>query len=143
MNERQQKFADEYLIDLNATQAAIRAGYSKKTAYSLGNQLLKNLEVKKYISEKMNSKKKDTVATADEVMEFLTKTMRGQLEEKQFFHLKNKIYSKTVSKNVVPKDRLKAGELLAKRYGLLNENVILSGSVGVNIIDDIGGKTTE
>ena len=45
MTPKQQRFIDEYLIDLNATQAAIRAGYSEKTAYSMGSRLLKNVEI--------------------------------------------------------------------------------------------------
>ncbi len=51
LTEKQRKFCEEYSIDLNATQAAIRAGYSEKTAYSIGSRLLKNVEVQKYISE--------------------------------------------------------------------------------------------
>ena len=53
MTDRQRKFADEYLIDCNATQAAIRAGYSEKTAYSIGDENLKKPEIKKYIDEQL------------------------------------------------------------------------------------------
>ena len=53
MTHKQRLFADEYLIDLNATQAAIRAGYSKKTAYSAGQRLLKNVEVQQRVQSKM------------------------------------------------------------------------------------------
>jgi phage terminase small subunit len=52
INEKNKRFGDEYLIDFNATQAAIRAGYSKKTAYSIGQRLLKNVELQRYMKEK-------------------------------------------------------------------------------------------
>lgn len=52
LNEKQQRFAEEYLVDRNATQAAKRAGYSDKTAYSIGQRLLKNVEIRAYIDEK-------------------------------------------------------------------------------------------
>ena len=51
MNEKQQRFVEEYLLDLNATQAAIRAGYSENTAYSQGQRLLKNVEVMTALAE--------------------------------------------------------------------------------------------
>ena len=60
MTAKQKRFCDEYLIDLNATQAAIRAGYSEKTAYSIGEQNLRKLELKNYIEERMNIKQEDS-----------------------------------------------------------------------------------
>ena len=78
MTEKQKRFADEYLIDLNATQAAIRAGYSKKTAYSQGERLLKNVEVEKYIQERMKQLASEKVATAEEVIQYLTSVLRGE-----------------------------------------------------------------
>ena len=68
LNERQRRYCEEYLIDLNATQAAIRAGYSEKTAYSMGQRLLKNVEVKTYIDELIDERKKRTEITQDRVL---------------------------------------------------------------------------
>ena len=51
LNDKQKRFCEEYLIDLNATAAAIRAGYSEDTAYSQGQRLLKNVEIQKYVKE--------------------------------------------------------------------------------------------
>lgn len=71
LNDRQQKFCDEYLIDLNATQAAIRAGYSEKTAYSMGQRLLKNVEIQSYISERKQDRVERTEITQDMVLKEL------------------------------------------------------------------------
>ena len=59
LNEKQKMFCEEYIIDLNATQSAIRAGYSEKTAYSIGQRLLKKVEVQIYIDVLMEQKKID------------------------------------------------------------------------------------
>lgn len=68
LNERQQRFCDEYLIDLNATQAAIRSGYSKNTAYSMGQRLLKNVEIQNYIAERKADRVERTEITQDMVL---------------------------------------------------------------------------
>ncbi len=68
MNVKQARFVDEYLIDLNATQAAIRAGYSAKTAYAIGNKLLKETEIKETIAAEMQSRSERTGITADKVL---------------------------------------------------------------------------
>ena len=73
LNERQQKFVSEYLVDLNATQAAIRAGYSKKTAYSLGQRLLKKVEIQAAIEEARADQQKRTEITQDMVLAELAK----------------------------------------------------------------------
>ena len=65
---RSSDFVDEYLVDLNATQAAIRAGYSEKTAYSIGQRLLKNVEVQKMIANRMEERSKRTEITQDRVL---------------------------------------------------------------------------
>lgn len=73
LNDRQKKFANEYLIDFNATQAAIRAGYSKKTAYSIGQRLLKNVEIQKYIQEQKKSSQERLEITRERIVEELAK----------------------------------------------------------------------
>lgn len=77
MTERQKRFCDEYLIDLNATQAAIRAGYSEKTAEQTASRLLSFVKVKTYISEQLERIHNENTADAQEVMEYLTAVMRG------------------------------------------------------------------
>ncbi len=140
MTEKQKRFADEYLIDLNATQAAIRAGYSKKTAYSQGERLLKKVEVEKYIQERMKQLASGKVATAEEVIQYLTSVLRGEAKgEEIVVEGCGDGYSeaKTMMKAPSEKDKLKAAELLGKRYGLFKDKVELEGEVGVNIIDDV------
>lgn len=71
MTEKQQRFCDEYLIDLNATQAAIRAGYSKKTANEQGARLLAKVSVQKYIAERKADRVERTEITQDMVLKEL------------------------------------------------------------------------
>ncbi|MCW3657556.1 terminase small subunit [Burkholderia cenocepacia] len=68
LSAQQQRFVDEYLVDLNATQAAIRAGYSKKTARSQGNRLLTNVDVSKAITERKRARAERVQIDADEVL---------------------------------------------------------------------------
>jgi phage terminase small subunit len=68
LNEKQTRFCEEFLIDLNATQSAIRAGYKEKTAYSMGSELLNKPEVQKYISHLKQVRSKRTEITADRVL---------------------------------------------------------------------------
>ena len=98
----QKAFADYYLETSNATESAKKAGYSEKTAYSQGQRLLKNVEVKAYIEERLGEIKSDRIATIDEVMSFYTSVMRG--EEKDQFGLDASLI-----------DRLRAGQELVKR----------------------------
>ena len=69
LNDKQKQFCKEYLVDLNATQAAIRARYAEKTAYSQGQRLLKNVEAQEYIRELMQKREQRTEITADKVLE--------------------------------------------------------------------------
>ena len=71
MTPKQKLFAEEYLKDLNATQSAIRAGYSKKTAYAIGQENLKKPEIQKAIQELMNKRSKINEITADNVLKEL------------------------------------------------------------------------
>jgi len=68
LNDKQQTFVDEYLIDLNATQAALRAGYSERTAYSQGQRLLKHVEVQKAIQQAQQERRRRTQVDADRVL---------------------------------------------------------------------------
>lgn len=132
LTAKQQRFCEEYLIDCNATQAAIRAGYSKKTAYSIGEQNLKKLEIKNYIDELMEDLKKKSIATADEVMQYLTAVMRGEQTEKTLQLVGEGVQTVT-DIDVSARDRLKAAELIGKRYGLFTDKVELGGPAKVII----------
>ncbi len=128
MTPKQQRFCDEYLIDLNATQAAIRAGYSKKTAKQIGQENLTKLDLKEYIEKRMTEKEAALIADQDEVLKFLTAVMRGEGSEEMVVVEgcgDGVSRATTVSKDISPKDRLKAAELLGKRYSIFKDNVKL------------------
>lgn len=78
MTDKQKRFCNEYLIDCNATQAAIRAGYSPKTANEQSARLLANVSIKTYIEEQLNKMTSKSVADAEEVMKYLTSVLRGE-----------------------------------------------------------------
>lgn len=142
LTEKQQRFCDEYLIDYNATQAAIRAGYSEKTAYSQGQRLLKKVEIKTYIDEKLAEISSQKTAEAQEVMEYLTAVMRGE-SESEIVVVEGCgdgcSEARRVKKAPDEKDRLKAAELLGKRYGLFTDKLNVTGVVPVQIVDDSDG----
>lgn len=80
LTDKQQRFVEEYLIDLNATQAAIRAGYSEKTAYSVGHENLKKPEIQKAIEEAKNKLSERTELTVDMVVQGLLKEAQDYAE---------------------------------------------------------------
>ena len=128
LTAKQQRFCDEYLIDMNATQAAIRAGYSEKTAKAQGSRLLTNVDVKAYLDEMLEETHSKNIADAEEVMKYLTSVLRGEeCEEVVVVEGRGDGMSiaTTVTRDVCPKDKLKAAELLGKRYSLFNEKVKL------------------
>lgn len=127
VNARQKKFCDEYLIDLNATQAAIRAGYSEHTARSLGQRLLTNVDVSAYIQQQLDAIHSEKTADAQEVMEYLTSVMRGEHTE-QVLQLIGDGVQKISDMEVSAKDRLRAAELIGKRYGIFTDKTDLSVS---------------
>ena len=140
MTGKQKRFAEEYLVDCNATQAAIRAGYSEKTAYSQGERLLKNVEVKNWIDEQLTQMQGNTIADAKEVMEYLTSVLRGESRGTELVIESVGDYmseAREVEKAPSEKEKLKAAELLAKRYGLLTDKVNLESAVPVVIVDDV------
>lgn len=125
MNEKQKAFADYYIETNNATEAAKRAGYSEKTAHVIGSRLLKDVKVINYIKERLESKEKIRVADQDEVLEFLTKVMRGEVQDQ-------------LGLETPVKERNRAAELLGKRYAMWTDKQQIDGAIGVQIIDDIG-----
>ena len=135
MNARQKKFCDEYLIDCNATQAAIRAGYSPKTAYSIGEENLKKPELKTYIEQQLERIHNEKTADAQEVLEYLTAVMRGEHTEQIPLLIGEGVQTLT-PKEVGSKERLKAAELIGKRFGLFTDKVGIDGVVPVVITGD-------
>ena len=142
MTKKQQRFADEYIIDLNATQAAIRAGYSRSSAKQAGQRILTYDDVRKYIQGQLDKLHSSKVADAQEVMEHLTSVMRGETTEEVVAIEgcgEGVSEAKILNKGVGERDKLKAAELLGKRFGLFKERVDLDMTATVTIIDDLDG----
>lgn len=138
MTEKQKRFCDEYLIDLNATQAAIRAGYSAKTAKAIGCENLTKPDIQAYIQEQLDRIHEQKTADAQEVIEYLTSVMRGEHTE-QALQLVGDGVQEICDISVSAKDRLKAAELIGKRYGIFTDKtdlniaqpIIISGGDGL------------
>lgn len=126
LNAKQQRFCDEYLIDLNATQAAIRSGYSEKTAYSQGQRMLKNVEVKAYIDAELEKIRTEKIADVTEIMEYLTSVLRGE-SQSEVVVVENigdfRSEARQIQKAPDEKERLKAAELLGKRYNMFSDKM--------------------
>lgn len=122
LTKKERIFADEYVKTTNGTQSAITAGYSEKTASVTASKMLRKPKVRQYIDAIMDERSKDTIATADEVLEYLTRVVRG--EEKDAFGL-----------DVSVADKTKAAELLGKRHMLFTDKVKLSAEVEIDISD--------
>ena len=141
LNDKQQRFYNEYLVDSNATQAAIRAGYSKKTAYSQGQRLLKHVEVNAYIEARMAEKEKELIADQDEVLKYLTNVLRGK-SQSEIVVVENigdfTSEARLIQKAPDEKERLKAAELLGKRYNLFSDKMKVDVAMPVVIGGDDG-----
>lgn len=139
MTKKQKRFCDEYLIDCNATQAAIRAGYSEKTAYSIGQENLNKPEIKAYIEQELEKIRDNNIADAAEVMKYLTSVLRGEsLAEIVVVEGDGDGCSSARRINKAPdeRERLKAAELLGKRYSLFKDNMTVEIEP-VMIVDDL------
>ena len=148
LNNNQVAFCDFYIELGNATEAYKRAYKScktQRTAEVNGNKLLSNTEVKKYIEEKMKEIESDRIAKAEEVLAFLSASLRGEVLEEVITTetVEGMVKPVILKKQLSAKDRIKAAELLGKRYALFTEKVDLEGNVGVTIIDDIGALEDE
>lgn len=108
LNAKKNRFVEEYPVDLNATQAAIRAGYSKKTAYSIGQRLLKDVEIQEAIQKAMKDRSERTGITQDKVVEELGKVAFAEAHD----------YADADLKYV---NKLKALELLGKHLGMFEK----------------------
>lgn len=142
MTAKQQRFCDEYLIDLNATQAAIRAGYSKKTASVIGTENLKKPNIAEYIKKRMDEKEDALIAKQDEVLKYLTSVMRGQSNASVL--ARDELGAERVIKKPPDeKERTKAAELLGKYYALFTEKVEQDVDMDLNITIDYGDDDEE
>jgi len=129
---KQQHFADEYIISGNATQSAIEAGYSKNYANTNASKLLQNTTIKRYIDEQLEILKNERVADQQEVLEYLTSVVRGEQTE-QTLRGVGEGAQEIDNIDVSAKDRIKAAELLGKRYGIWTDKTELAGEIDTEI----------
>ena len=122
LTQRQIRFVQDFMKSNNVTQAAIRSGYSKKTASVQGSRLLTNVKVAEYVDAINERLESDKIADIQEVMEYLTSVMRG--EAKDQFDLDASL-----------SERTRAASELAKRLDVRAKTLNIEGVV--NIIDDI------
>lgn len=129
---KQKKFADEYIISGNATQAAIKAGYSKKYTNTNANKLLQNTTVREYIDKIMAKYDDKKIAKQEEVLEYLTCILRGEQTEETLKGAGNGVQV-IDDIEVSAKDRIKAAELLGKRYGIWTDRVSVDEPINITI----------
>jgi phage terminase small subunit len=113
LNAKQKAFTVEYMKDKNATQAAIRAGYSEKTARSIGNELLAKPDIQKAIEDLEKAAQTRAGITVEKIVERINKIAEDP--------------------NTLPRDRLKADELLGKYLGMFTEKVDVKGSIDTTV----------
>ena len=137
LTEKQKRFADYYIETGNATESAVKAGYSEKTAKEMGYENLTKPHIKSYIDERLAEKENKRIAKQDEVLTYLTAIMRGEHQE-QVLQGIGKGSQVIADMDVSAKDRIKAAELLGKRYGLWVDKQELDVKGAVTFVDDIG-----
>ena len=139
LNTRQKAFCEYYVACGNATESAIKAGYSKKTADRIASENLRKLELKKYINELMQKLESERIASAEEVLQNLTAMMRGEIQEDVVViegEGDGVSSARVMKKQVSAKERIKAAELLGKRYRLFTDKVEVEGVVPVMIVGE-------
>ncbi len=139
---KQQAFADYYIELGNATDAYLKAYPNVKkeaTARAAGSRMLTNVSVKSYIDNRMEELKSERIADQQEIMEYLTSIMRGEHKEET---LRGIGEGAQVIDNieVSAKDRIKAAEMLGKRFAMWTDKQEINATVTPVFVDDIGGE---
>ena len=139
MTEKQKLFCDEYLIDLNGTRA-YRTVYktikNDNVAGVRANKLLKQKDIAEYINKRLEEIHNENTADIQEVMEYLTSVMRGTSEASTLAMCGDGM-QEVITKKPDERERLKAAELLGKRFGMFKESVDITSNGQTVIIDDI------
>ena len=138
---KQQRFADEYIISGNATDAAIKAGYAKKAAYQQGAENLKKPHIREYIDKRLEEINDKSIAKQEEVLQYLTSVMRGTTQSAVIViegDGDGVSSARLMDKTPDEKEKLKAAELLGKRYGAFTEKVEVGADLELNVKVDYG-----
>jgi phage terminase small subunit len=142
LNERQEAFCEEYIIDLNATQAAIRAGYSKKTSYSIGQRLLKHVEVATRVKELREARAEKLNLDAYWVLKRLMDISDRSIQAEPVLEWNNE------EKRLMPTGEYqfdsnganKSTELIGKHLGMFKDTVKHEGELGIRVVVDYGDE---
>ena len=148
LTPRQKKFTEEYLIDLNATKAALRAGYSAKTSDKIGYQLLEKTRVKEALERAIRKREQRTEITQDMVVAQLAKIAfadirgivtweNGELRMRPSDDVDGTTIAEVTQTAVKLNDRMKALELLGKHLGMFKDKMDVSINGQVVFVDDL------
>ena len=139
LNARQKAFCEFYVASGNATDAAIKAGYSKSYARDRIHILMKSIGISRYIDELMQKVQSERIASAEEVLQNLTAIMRGEIQE-EVVVVEGKgdgiSTASIIKKQVSAKERIKAAELLGKRHALFTDKAKIEGTLPVMIVGE-------
>lgn len=135
MNERQRRFADEYIRTGNIYLSARNAGYSDKTASQIGNENLKKPKIKAYVDKRINDLKKQSIAEQDEILQYLSSVLRGEAKGKEKLG-KGQGAEEVIDINPTTQERIKAAEQLGKRYGMWTDRKEMEVKVPT-FLDDV------
>jgi len=133
LNEKQRRFVDEYLIDLNATQAAIRSGYSAKTSNEQGARLLAKVSVQALLTERMKDREKRTEITQDSVLRDIESIKKDAMQT-----IADKDGNMVMANHAAA---LKAAELQGKHFGMFKDRIEHSGTMTLESIVSGGGES--
>jgi phage terminase small subunit len=136
LTEKQKRFADYYIETGNATESARKAGYKGNNLNKVASENLAKLDIRNYIDEKIAEKDSERIAKQDEVLSYLTSIMRGEQTEQTLMGIGEGAQTIT-DIEVGSKDRIKAAELLGKRYAMWTDKQQIDGNVPVTIVNDL------
>ncbi|CVY65453.1 terminase small subunit [Staphylococcus hominis] len=132
---KQKQFADEYIRTGNAYQSAINVGYSEKYAKARSHKMLENVGINQYIDENLEIIQKESIAETDEIMRYLTRVLRGEEKEEILVYVGDGMQEiQTIQPSA--KDRIKAAELLGKRYRMWTDKHEVEVTTPI-FIDDV------
>ena len=139
LTPKQQRFVEEYLIDLNATQAAIRAGYSEKTAKSVGHENLTKPDIAKAIQEAQNKRVERTEITQDYVLTNIQKVIERCMQVQQVDNCLTQTEDGELAQAFMFKEQgaLKGLELLGKHLGMFKDKVEHSGKLEIESLSSL------
>ena len=139
LTPKQQRFVEEYLIDLNATQSAIRAGYSEKTANEQGSRLLANVSISEAIAEAQNKRTERTEITQDYVLTNIQKVIERCMQVQQVDNCLTQTEDGELAQAFMFKEQgaLKGLELLGKHLGMFKDKVEHSGKLEIQSLSDL------